>query len=123
MLWVVHSFQVIARPSDAINARMNTGEIEVKGKKLYLLNQAVDLPFPVLFGYATKLYCSTTENSPKTKFYPNIDISLSGIPNIKTRFVFALSFSIPSVFLSTPITSPKSKLLSSLDPPPKYGFP
>ncbi|CBK24377.2 Aspartyl-tRNA synthetase [Blastocystis hominis] len=37
---------VIARPSDAINARMNTGEIEVKGKKLYLLNQAVDLPFP-----------------------------------------------------------------------------
>ena len=98
---------------------MNTGEIEVKGKKLYLLNQAVDLPFPVLFGYLTKLYFSTTENSPKMKFYPNTDISRSAILSIKTRFVFAPSFSIPSVFLSTPITSPRSKLLSSLDPPPK----
>lgn len=98
---------------------MSTGEIEVKGKKLYLLNQAADLPFPVRYGYLTKLYFSTTENSQKKKFCPNTDISRSAILNTKTRFVFAPSFSIPSAFLSTPITSPKSKLLSSLDPPPK----
>ena len=71
---------------------MNTGEIEVKGKKLYLLNQAVDLPFPVLFGHLTKLY-SVPRKTPQRWNSIQIPTSHAPPPWVSRRDSFSLRVS------------------------------